>query len=547
MSTVKLDRQWSEAEKARVRACLEKVLASPILAHAPRQQRFLRYLVDETLGGNAERLKGYTIGVEVFERDRDFDPMLDAIVRVEATRLRAKLREYYDGEGSRDAARLEVPKGGYAVRIEFQPDHTGPAPRAERRTRAADSASEIRSAEPARPRVEDRPSVVVLPFINLSPDPAQQYFADGITEDLTTELSRLSGLVVISRHSAFAYRGVAKRAEEIARELGVRYLVEGSVQRSAEQVRVSAQLIDAVSGANLWAERYERELKDVFAVQDAVVRSIVAVLQVRLTPLEQEPLLGHGGAPSFEAHDCLLRGLERFWSYSQEATTEALALFAKAVEVDPPYGLAHAWLARALVFQWAMLWDTSPACLEQAFEHARAATDLAPQMPYGQAVLCWVQLWRRQGEASIAAGWRAVAMDPNSADAHLFLSLSLSAAGRGEEALHSIENGMRLNPYPSSFYQFALGQCYAVLEDYEKAIEACRRGVELRKVFIPNQFYLCLLYTLLGREDEAKLAREELLALTGGRRTAVRSMWLDEDLRLRWEGLAHLARVKFPP
>ncbi len=467
--------------------------------------------------------------------------MLDAIVRVEATRLRAKLREYYDGEGSRDAVRLEVPKGSYGVRIEFQPEQAAPAPRAERGTGAADGRA---TPSTAPPRVEDRPSLVVLPFLNLSPDPAQQYFADGITEDLTTELSRLSGLLVISRHSAFAYKGVAKRAQEIAGELGVRYLVEGSVQRSAEQVRVSAQLIDAASGVNLWAERYERELKDVFAVQDAVIRRIVAVLRVRLTPLEQEPLLGHGGAPSFEAHDCLLRGLERYWSYSQEATTQALALFAKAVELDPGYGLAHAWLARALVFQWAMLWDTSPDCLEQAFERARAATDLAPQMPYGHAVLCWVELWRKRGEDSIAAGWRAVAMDPNSADAHLFLSLSLSAAGRGEEALHCIEKGMRLDPHPSAFYQYALGQCYFVLEDYEKAIEPLKRGVELRKVFIPNQYYLCLLYTLLGREGEARLVRETLLELTGGQRAVVRSMWLDEDLRLRWEGLAHLTGLE---
>ena len=544
MSIAKLDRQWSEAEKTRVRACLSKVLASPIFAHAPRQQRFLRYLVDETLDGNPERLKGYTIAIEVFDRDRDFDPMLDAIVRVEATRLRAKLREYYDSDGSRDAARLDVPKGSYGVDVEFRPDDGGVAPGAERRRSAADDGAATRSAPAASPTVEDRPSVVVLPFLNLSPDPTQQYFADGITEDLTTELSRLSGLLVISRHSAFAYKGVAKRAEEIAGELGVRYLVEGSVQRSADQVRVSAQLIDAASGANLWAERYEREPKDVFAVQDAVVRSIVAVLQVRLTGPEQEPLLGHGGAPSFEAHDCLLRGLERFWSYGQEGTTQALALFTRAVELDPGYGLAHAWLARALVYQWIMLWDMDPDCLEQAFERARAATDLAPQMPYGQAVLCWVQLWRKQGEDSIAAGWRAVAMDPNSADAHVFLSLSLSAAGRGEEALLYIEKGMRLNPHPSTFYQYALGQCYFVLEDYEKAIESLKRGVELRKVFVPNHFNLCLLYTLLGREDEAKLAREEVLAITGGRPAAVRSIWVDEDLRLRWEGLASLAGLE---
>ncbi len=191
-------------------------------------------------------------------------------------------------------------------------------------------------------------------------------------------------------------------------------------------------------------------------------------------------------------------------------------------------------------------WAKSSSCESWgvAFEHARAATDLAPQMPYGHAVLCWVELWRKRGEDSIAAGWRAVAMDPNSADAHLFLSLSLSAAGRGEEALHCIEKGMRLDPHPSAFYQYALGQCYFVLEDYEKAVEPLKRGVELRRSFVPNLYLLCLVYTLLGRDDEARLVREEVLVLTGGRTAAVRSMWVDEDLRLRWEGLAHLAGLE---
>jgi tetratricopeptide (TPR) repeat protein len=137
-------------------------------------------------------------------------------------------------------------------------------------------------------------------------------------------------------------------------------------------------------------------------------------------------------------------------------------------------------------------------------------------------------------------------MDPNSADAQLFLSLSLTAAGRGEEALHYIENGMRLDPHPSSLYQFALGQCYFVLEDYEKALEVFERGAQLRKAFIPNHYYRCLIYTLLGREDEAKLAREEVLALTGGRTAAVRSIWLDEDLGLRYRGLTSLAGLESP-
>lgn len=182
---------WSEAQRAQVQACLDKVLSSPIFARAERQRRFLRYLVNETLAGNSDRLKGYTIGVEVFDRESDFDPMVDAIVRVEAARLRAKLREYYDGEGRLDAVRLHLPKGSYAVHINLQPE---PEPaRAERTPPEPAAVADRAIGATARVQsVTDRPSVVVLPFVNMSPEPTQQYFADGITEDLTTELSRLS-------------------------------------------------------------------------------------------------------------------------------------------------------------------------------------------------------------------------------------------------------------------------------------------------------------------------------------------------------------------
>jgi tetratricopeptide (TPR) repeat protein len=190
-----------------------------------------------------------------------------------------------------------------------------------------------------------------------------------------------------------------------------------------------------------------------------------------------------------------------------------------------------------------MYWDPRSEIIEEAHEHARLAVDLAPQLPHAHSVLCWVQLWRKQGEAAIAAGWRAVAMNPNDADAHLFLSLALSSSGRGEEGLRYIETGMRLNPHPSALYQFALGQCYYVLEDYEKAIAACKHGVALRNVFYPNHWYLCAIFTLLGREEEARAEREILLALTGGRKPILRDImvYLDEDLATLAEELKRRA------
>jgi TolB-like protein len=515
----------SDAESPGVRACLERILISPLFARSERLQRFLTFIVTETLAGHADRLKGYTIAVEVFDRDTSFDPAIDAIVRVEAARLRAKLREYYDAEGRDDPVRLVLPKGRYAVQLENRQPATVSVSPADN----AGASAVTRARHP--PPIEDKPSLAVLPFTSIGSDAEQGYFADGITDTLITELSRLPGLFVVSRHSSFVYRNAIKRAEEIGTELGVKYLVEGSVQKARNRVRITTQLIDAAAGTHLWAERFDRDLQDIFAVQDDVVRRILAVLQVRIGGPEAHSK-GHEGTRSLKAHDCLLRGLERFWLYSQKPAEEARAYFARSVEIDPTYAVAHAWLARALVFKWIMYWDPRLEGIEEAYEHASLAADLAPQLPQAHAILCWVQLWRKHGDAAIAAGWRAVAMDPNDADAHLFLSLALSSFGRGEEGLHYIEKGMRLNPHPSALYQLALGQCYYVLEEYEKAIAAFKHGVALRNVFYPNHWYLCVIYTLLGREKEARAEREMLLALTGGRKPIVREImvYLDDDL-----------------
>jgi adenylate cyclase len=530
----------TDAEIAKARTCLDRILASPCFVQSERQQRFLKFIVTETLVGHTDRLKGYTIAVEVFDRDVSFDPAIDAIVRVEAARLRAKLREYYDREGRADPVRFELPKGGYVIRMDWQASTTMLSVQESPDARA----TTVGHPTPTRVRpIEDKPSLAVLPFANMSSDSEQEYFADGITDSLIMELSRLPGLFVISRHSSFIYKGVSKRAEEIGDALGIRYLLEGSVQRAAERVRITVQLIDAASGAHLWAERYDRELKDIFAVQDDVTQRIVTVLQVKFAAAEQERI-GHGGTVNLEAHDRLLRGLERFWLYTSESTGEASVHLARSVELDPRYAAAHTWLARVLVFRWIMIWDPNPNTLERAYDHIRLAVDLDPKAPHTQAVLSWVQLWRKQGEAAIAAGWRAVDLDPNSADTHLFLAYALAVSARGEEALHNIVKGMRLNPHPSAVYYTALCLSYIALEEYELAIAACKRGIEVTDVFIPNHYMVCLIYTLLGRDEEAHAECEKLIGLTGGRKPPIQFIWLDNDLRLRMHGLARLAGLE---
>ncbi|MGQ0656729.1 MAG: hypothetical protein ACT4NU_01325, partial [Chromatiales bacterium] len=212
---------WTQAEVSEVHACLTRILASPVFAQSERQQRFLKFIVTETLSGHTERLKGYTIGVEVFDRDPSFDPTVDAIVRVEAARLRAKLRECYDGEGRTDPVRFDLPKGAYAVGIEWREQESLKASATKWESAGAPTATAAHEAgqgiaASARLRaIEDKPSLAVLPFTNISSDPEQEYFADGITDGLITELSRLSELFVISRHSSFVYKGLSKRAEEI--------------------------------------------------------------------------------------------------------------------------------------------------------------------------------------------------------------------------------------------------------------------------------------------------------------------------------------------
>ena len=506
---------WTKAQEIKVNECLAKILSSPMFAKAERQQRFLSYIMAETLEGRAEKLKGYTIGVEVFDREPSFDPGIDAIVRVEAARLRTKLLEYYEIEGRTDTVRFELPKGNYAIHIEWRDENIVQGDR--------------RKAAIHPIPIDNKPSLAVLPFTNMSSNPEQEYFADGFTDCLITEVSRLSGLFVISRHSSFMYKNAAKSAEIIGSELGVRYLLEGSVQRSGEWVRITAQLIEVTSGSHIWAERYDRELKDIFGLQDDVTRRIAAVLQVKLSSNESD-YFGHDGTKSIEAHDSLLRGLERYWVYKQESTECSRMHFANAVKLDPSYATAHAWLARTLVVQWIYFWDTQEETLELALEHARAAVDLDPQHPLGYLVLGWVQCWRKQGEESIAAGRRAVALDPNNADAYFFLAMTLCSSDRGEDALRYVKTGMRLNPHPSAFNFLSLGFCYLVLEDYDEAISAFIRGIDVADAFISNHVWLCAVYKHLGRDEEARIERDKVLELTGGRKNAFQIIWLNESL-----------------
>ena len=509
--------------------CLDKLLSSPIFIKSQRQQELLRYLTKETLSGNAKRLKGYTLGIEVFKRGSDFDPAIDAIVRVEVGRLRAKLLEYYKYYGLSDPIVIELPKGSYILEFSTREDL------------AKINHSQQNGIDEWPSIIKDIPSLAVIPFVNLSAEPGQNYFVDGLADSLIFELSKLSGLFVISRQSSFSYRDSLKSVSEISKELGVMYLLEGSVQRSSHLVRVTVNLLDSSSGGHLWSERYESDVQDIFVLQDIIVQSIVKALQVKLATREAE-LFGHEGTESIYAHDALLRGIECHWKYSPKFIGQARKHFAKAVELDADYASANAWLARTMLFQWIMKWDQDDGLRLSAYKHAKRAVELNEKIPYTLAIYGWACLWDKQRDASIAACRKSVGMDPNNSEAHIFLSQCLTAAGYGEEALFYSEKAKRINPKSSPFYEFATGQAYFVLEDYDKAIEAFKRGTELSNNFPANHIYLCVTYALLGREKELFASREAYFSILGGDKTLLPAYsWTDDKLAATYEHLIEVA------
>jgi adenylate cyclase len=503
-----------ETKAALVRNCLDKILGCPLFVQAERQQRFLHYLVEQTLTGHGHRLKGYSIGAAVFDRNDDFDPRLDAIVRVEATRLRSKLREYYEDAGRLDEVRIELPKGSYELKFSFQ-TNTCPSEQP-----VASSAPEIAAETsvllPAISVRSDKPSLAVLPFANLSGDPDQDYFADGMTDDLITSLSKLSGLLVIGRQSVFVYKGCNKDAREIARELGVRYLIEGSVRRLENRVRINAQLVEAAHGMQAWAERYDRDLEDIFALQDDVTRRIVEAMEVQLSEAESKILI-RADKVNVEAHDLLLCGLERFWEYTFESVEAAQEFFVKALEIDPNYATAHAWLARAYLYRFATLLidrpeqSDRPELCELGFHHARKAVNLNPRLPLGYSILGWAYLWRDQAFEALRVSRRAVQMDPNNPDAHLFLSIILGKNSLSDEAADCVQKATRLNPHPTTFHLFALGVCRFSQARYEEAAAAFKKGIDLAPGFTPHAEFLVATYGVLGRIEEATHYRDTIL------------------------------------
>ena len=349
----------------------------------------------------------------------------------------------------------------------------------------------------------NKPSVAVLPFDNLSGQPEETYFSDGITEDIITGLARFRSLFVIARNSSFAFRGKSIDLAEIGRRLGVSYLLEGSVRRAGDRVRITAQLIEAANGMHLWAERYDRGLDDIFAVQDEVAQIIVSTLAGRIEHAKIQQVL-HKPTTSLAAYDCWLRGMAYFKGHAADDNRNAYEMFERAVALDPRYALAHAYLA----FAWVALHghsSASPQVLDTAFAAATHALELDPQESRSHRILAHIWLNRRDYNGAEHHFRRALDLNPNDADARATIGHLLALRGRAEEALIWIESAMRLNPLYPTWYNIFLGIALYSLQRYEEAARALER--------VADQGYwsrtrLAACYAQLGRtkETEAQVA-----------------------------------------
>jgi TolB-like protein/class 3 adenylate cyclase/thioredoxin-like negative regulator of GroEL len=358
----------------------------------------------------------------------------------------------------------------------------------------------------------DKPAIAVLPFINMSEDPKQEYFSDGITEDLITDLSSISGLFVIARNSTFAYKGKRVKIRQVAEELGVRYILEGSVRRADNRVRINAQLIDATTGHHLWAKRYDATMVDVFDLQDKITQKIVAALAVKLTSGEQEQVvLKH--TDNVAAYDAFLQGREHYVRRTPDNFAEAIRYFERAIELDQNYGLAYAALALTYWESQHNFWNPS---LGVSWNEARMRAEIylqkAMNNPTALAhqVASKIHVDQLEHEEAIAKAQRAITLDPNDGNSYLAMAYALIHAGRPKEALDFVQKAMRLDPHYPAYHLFVLGLAHFNMEQFNEAAISFERALKRNpKNYVPL-IHLAATYAHLGREQEAAAVIEKL-------------------------------------
>jgi adenylate cyclase len=366
------------------------------------------------------------------------------------------------------------------------------------------------SGPPVDPSLPDEPSLVVLPFENVSGDPEQDYFSDGITEDLTNEFARNPWLFVISRNSAFTYKGKRVKVEDVGRELGVRYVIEGSVRKAGERVRITAQLIDATTGGHLWSDQYDRKLSDMFEVKSEIAQEILGTVGVEMAAAESQRM-ARKRLQDLTAAELSWKGNSYVSQATREGTAEARRLFERAIELDPDYAPSYAFLGNTYVTEYANAWSGDPALLDRAEELARRSIDMDPSWPAGHVTLGWVHLFRGNSAEALASADRAIQRGPNVEWPHALRGLALLEQGRMLEATASIRRALRLNPRrPTALLMIVAGVNLAAGRT-DDAIELMERVRNANPDNILSRLLLAIEYEREGRHDQASIAVDEIL------------------------------------
>lgn len=511
-------------------AALERVLASAPFAGAGRLRAFLAYIVHEAVAGRGELIKGYTLGREVFERGPDFDPQLDSIVRVEAGRLRARLAEYYRGEGADDPVRIELPKGGYVPSFHLRPE-TAPVTAAaggRRRLLLALAAAALLLAliagvaawllVPAAPvpapadatrASGGTPRLLVRPFVDIGGDPAQRWFAHGLTEQITVDLARQRDFEVIGGATAESFAGRPLDIRALARDLGVGYVLQGSLRRTPERLRVTAQLLSAENARVLWVGEYDRplEVADIVAVQDDIAERVVAAIARPSGALVRAERQARAApTDSLEAYDCFLYGVDYWTELSPTYHARLRSCLERAVAGDP--GFAGAWALLALTLLDERRMTVGPgreAAVARAQQAAEAALRLDPLHPTGWRALASARFFAGQRDEFREAAARALELGQADPDILADMGGKLAYAGDWEQGTTLIRRALELNPAQAGWYSLPLAVERLRAQDYEAAL------AHARHVWLPGFYGAHLVRAaILGKLERREEAAAEL-------------------------------------
>jgi adenylate cyclase len=356
------------------------------------------------------------------------------------------------------------------------------------------------------------PKVAILPFDNMSGDPEQEYLSDGLTENIITGLSGCPKLFVIARHSSFSYKGKSVNVQQVAKELGVRYVIEGSVQKTENLLRITVQLIDAVAGHHIWAEKYDRDLKDIFKLQDEITIRIIRALAVKLTEGDQARIWLNRPT-NLDAFVKLIKALELYRQQNKEDNIRAQQLIEESIQLDPQHPESYLLMASTYLED---IWYGSKSPMfsfAKATKYLKKAMALDNNNPDAHIVLSYLLTMKRDHEEAIVAAKKAITLNSNSANAYFALGSAFYWSVRPAEAIKYVKKAIRLNPMPPSSYFLRLGQCYLDLERFEEALKFFKKNAEITPTSVYAYLNLAVTYIVLGREHEARAAASKVLSI----------------------------------